>query len=67
MFQRLKKIHLLFFDLKPDSRANKTTSLVPPYKAVEKLMRNDIDILFSEIKLDETLPNQKYNIKGYKM
>ena len=30
-------------------------------------MRNDIDILFSEIKLDETLPNQKYNIKGYKM
>ena len=30
-------------------------------------MRNDTDILFSEIKLDETFPNQKYNIKGYKM
>ena len=35
---------------------------------MEELMRNNINIsLFSETKLDETLPNQQYKISGYKM
>ena len=37
-------------------------------EAMEELMRNNIDIsLFSATKLDETFPNQQFNISGYKM
>ena len=37
-------------------------------EAIEELMQNNINIsLFSEIKLDETFPNQQLKISGYKM
>ena len=37
-------------------------------EVVEELMRNDIDIsLFSETELDETFPNQQFQISGYEM
>ena len=59
---KLKNLkHIIIGHLNVNTLRNKTI-------AVEELMRDKVGIyLFSEMKLDETFPNQQFKIHGYKM